>query len=134
MNTTQIGNISEAKILARFVELGYQVLLPFNQGCRYDMVVEREGVFERIQVKTGLLVDDAYITFNTSSLDLSDKSDVQFRSYYGEIDFFAVYCPQNERCYRIAVDDAPGGHCRLRLVAPRNNQHKGVRWADDYRL
>ncbi len=134
MNTVQIGDISEAKILARFIELEYAVMLPWSHGLRYDMVIEKEGIFKRIQVKTAQLVDDALIRFNASNHNTKADREKWQRQYYGEIDYFAVYCPQLDKTYWIHVDDAPGDHCHLRLKPAANNQTKGVRWARDYEL
>ena len=81
MNTVQKGDISEAKILARFVELGYPVLLPWSNGERYDMVIEKDGEFLRIQVKTGR-VENGCIHFNTSSVDWNTSSTQSKRNLY----------------------------------------------------
>ena len=43
----QKGNIGEAKCLAKMVELGVPVCLPFGDNERYDMVIERNGKLEK---------------------------------------------------------------------------------------
>lgn len=50
-NTKQTGDIAEAKVLTRLLELGYNVLKPFGDNLPYDLVVDNNGKFIRIQVK-----------------------------------------------------------------------------------
>ncbi len=134
-DTAAIGSISEAKILARFVELGWEVLIAWRRSRRYDMVIERDGKFYRVQCKTGRLSKDGdYIAFN--AYNVNGTSQVR-RNYVGEIDYFAIYCPQNEKVYFIALDDKLGTSTtdfRLRLLPTRNNQEKRTRMAVDYEL
>ena len=56
------------------------------------------------------------------------------RSYMGEIDLFAVYCPANGQVYAVPIDEATSSDCSLRLVPTKNGQVDGVRWAADYEL
>ena len=50
-----------------------------------------------------------------------------------EIDAFAVYCPDVDRCYWIPFGViAASSEMRLRLEPTRNNQRHLVNWAKDY--
>jgi PD-(D/E)XK endonuclease len=64
----------------------------------------------------------------------SNRKDVLRRSYAGEVDAFAVWCPQNQQAYFIPVDDLASGIGSLRVEATANDQRRGVRWAADYAL
>ena len=130
MNPTQIGDISEAIVRARFIENGYVVLVPLNSGLRYDIAVEKDAIFRRVQIKTGRLLNSGVILFNTSSLDPITRNSQL--NYYGDIDWFAMYCPQNRKVYLMNVNDVPPNNCRLRTTPAKNNQTKGIRWAVDY--
>lgn len=130
LSPTQIGDISEAMVRARFIEKGYVVLVPLNSGLRYDIAVEKDGIFKRVQIKTGRLLDNDVILFNTSSLDPSTRNSQV--DYYGDIDWFAIYCPQTKKTYLLNVDEAPPNNCRFRVTPTKNNQTKGIRWAKDY--
>ncbi|MCB9460673.1 MAG: hypothetical protein H6670_13570 [Anaerolineaceae bacterium] len=134
MNTHRKGDISEAKVLARFVELGYVVLMPFNQGLRYDFVVEKDDIFQRVQVKTARDMGNGCIKFNTSSLDLSSETERMSRDYVGDIDIFAVYSPDTDAVYVLKIEDVPFAACYLRIEPTQNGQTKGIRWAADYEL
>ena len=50
-----VGTRSEAAILLRFIELGYDVLVPHGVNHRYDFVLDQGDRFLRIQCKTGRL-------------------------------------------------------------------------------
>jgi len=130
LNPTQIGDISEAMVRARFIEKGYVVLVPLNSGLRYDIAVEKDGVFKRVQIKTGRMLDTGVILFNSSSLDPSTRNSQV--DYYGDIDWFAIYCPFNRKTYLMNVNDTPPNHGRLRVEPTKNNQTKGIRWATDH--
>ena len=53
----------------------------------------------------------------------------------GEIDAFAAYCPEVDRCYFLPFELFLGRtQVHLRLSPCRNNQSLGVNWAKDYEL
>lgn len=56
-NPSAIGDLAEAAVLHALVRAGRNVLQPFGNRLRYDLVVhEADGTFSRIQVKTGQLI------------------------------------------------------------------------------
>jgi hypothetical protein len=129
LNPTQIGDISEAIVRARFIQKAYVVLVPQNNGLRYDIVVEKDGIFQRVQIKTGRLMDNEAVYFRASSVDSLTKADIH---YHGHIELFAIYCPHNQKIYVMPVEHATSSVCTLRLTPTKNNQSNGIRWAADY--
>jgi hypothetical protein len=128
-----VGLRSEIALANRFVQLGYAVFLPVGHNHRYDFLVEAEaGRFLRVQCKTGRLTKGV-IRFNTVSTR-SNRKDVHRRGYAGEVDAFAVWCPQNQQAYFVPVEELAAGIGSLRVEAAANNQRRGVRWAADYAL
>lgn len=51
-NSKTVGDVSEAKVLARFIELDWSVSIPFGDNQRYDLILDRGLGLERVQVKT----------------------------------------------------------------------------------
>lgn len=52
-NTCQIGNVTEAKVLARFVEKGFLVFIPFGEGHKCDLVfIDDKRKLKRVQIKS----------------------------------------------------------------------------------
>lgn len=51
MVSKNIGNIGEAKVLAKFVELGIPTYLPFGDNEKADLIANFNGKLNKIQVK-----------------------------------------------------------------------------------
>ena len=150
-STTRNGLIGQTFVLGRLVELGYDVLLPWNPDSSYDLAyyVEKEeqklgsfthteGQFVRVQCKTAWISKDgSFLTFNTSTASFGgpDVWKKKRTGYRGKADWFGVYSPDTNKIYMISVWEAPdASHMVLRLMPPRNNQKQGIRWAKDYEI
>lgn len=127
-----IGHRSEAAILAELVKRGYRILLPFGVNQRYDLVLATDEGFLKVQCKTGRL-RAGVVRFSAQSVQ-SNTAGTRVKDYAGEVDLFAVYCPDNDRVYMVPVDEVPTTAMFLRVEKPRNQQRKRVRWAEDYAL
>lgn len=130
-NPKAIGERSEGQVIARLLKLGKTVLLPFGDNQRYDCVIEELGSFVRLQCKTGR-IQDGSLRFDACSSSVH-RGGIH-RSYHGEIDFFVVYCPENDMCYKVPIGMAGTRTCSLRIDAPKNRQKKGIHWAKDFVL
>lgn len=129
-DTTTQGNMSEAFLIANLMAKGFKILTPFGDGFRYDLVIDDGTTLSRVQCKTGQY-KDGVITFKTCSV--SSKSTVN-KSYTGEIDYFAVWCPQLSRGYLVPVDEVAAKLGTLRVDPPLNNQTSKGRLAERYEL
>jgi hypothetical protein len=127
MQTLAKGDLAEAMVLARFVELGWTVLKPWGTK-RYDLVVDRGKGFERVQVKSGR-VRNGTIIFNAYSIHRNNKR----MTYIGDADLFAVYCHDTKKTYLLEVSQNTNT-ITLRLEATKNNQGRHVTWAKDFEL
>lgn len=136
-NHKAIGERSEAIITAKLMEVGYNVLKPLGDNLRYDLVIEdADRQFWSIQCKTGRS-NGEYIEFAPASLyyhTRAGRTTYGSRSYHGQVDYFAVYCPQTKGTYLVPVSHTGSSQMNLRLVPTKNNQEKGVRWAKDYEI
>ncbi len=141
-NTAQRGLVGQTIILAKLVEMGKEVLLPWGDHRRYDIAYYEPGdAFKaarlvRIQCKVGWFYDDeAGIEFSTISVLVKPGKGHVLGGYRGEIEYFAVYCPDNGKIYLIPEDNVPdGSKAKLRLKRTKNNQQQGILWAKDYEL
>jgi hypothetical protein len=113
METREIGNLSEAKILAALVKAGYLVSLPFGNGHKYDFVVEDDESLYRVQCKTGR-VRNGSLLFNSYSQSGNGKTK---QGYQGLADLFAVLNPETDHVYLVPVGDVGACGVCLRLVA-----------------
>jgi len=100
-NPKAIGERSQAYIIAKLLDVGYNVLIPYGDNTRYDLVIEdADGKFWRVQCKTGWLENNAaYIEFATASTyyhTRAGRTGHGRKDYRGQIDYFAVYCPETK--------------------------------------
>ena len=133
--TNGIGTISEAAIVARFLQLGFVVLMVHGGKQRYDLMVEDvDGQFWRVQCKTARLEDNGMVVaFDTANHNYALKTK-RWRHYRGQCDYFAAYCEELDKVYLVRVDQVGTTRANLRLESAKNNQEKKVRWAKDYEL
>lgn len=131
LTTNDIGERAQGVILAIVMKYGYTVLIPFGEGRRYDMVIEKDAQFFRLQCKTGRY-KNGVIKFNACSSNWFNKT----RKCYTrkDIDYFAVYCEYTEKIYLVPVEDINSTDGVLRIEPTANNQTKGIRWAKDYEI
>ncbi len=81
----QRGEWVELKFITEAIARGFHVILPYGQSMRYDLVIERDARFGRVQVKsTDCLMDDGYrCTLATHNGRLQYSAE--------QIDFLAAY-------------------------------------------
>jgi hypothetical protein len=116
-------------------EAGYELLVPFGENTRYDLVIDDGVRLARVQCKTGRLRKGAVIFSACSSYAHHPNPRMVTRSYIGQIDYFAVFCPETSSSYLIPIGDAPLTRSgSLRVDPPRNNQRIGIRFAADYEI
>ncbi len=127
-----VGQRTEAIVLAALVRRGYRVLTPFGTNHRYDLAIDLGDRFVRAQCKTGRL-RRGVILFHARSIR-SNTRGTYCRTYGDQIDLFLVYCPDTDRIYAVPVDEATATVGTLRVMPPANRQAKRIRWAKDYEL
>jgi len=127
-----VGQRTEAIVLAELMRRGHRVLLPYGTNHRYDLVIDTGARFLRAQCKTGRL-RGGRICFKTASTRANTLRAFT-RPYDGEIDLFLIYCPDTDRVYALDVDEAASSEGVLRVEPTANGQAKGIRWAADHEL
>jgi hypothetical protein len=131
----RIGAVSQAKVLAALTAAGKVVLMPLVNVRPYDFVIEDGGSFFRVQCKTGRLSHGA-VCFRPHRLRAARREsgwERRVTDYQGEVDFFGVYCPEIESVYLVPISAVSSYRvCSLRVTAPKNNQMKRIRWAENY--
>jgi hypothetical protein len=86
--------------------MGLTVLVPFGENTRYDLVTNGQEL-RRVQCKTGRLRSGAVI-WNMCGHDGHHTHARQpRRDYTGEVDDFAVHCPETRGLYLIPMADLP---------------------------
>ena len=140
-HTKSIGEYSEVVIAERLLKAGYNVLTPYGDSLRYDLVIEdADGKFWRVQCKTAWIdkrTGNEVVKFATSSSHYhyrGGKYNHRRQGYQGQIEYFAVYSPDLDKVYLIPIDHAGASDMSLRLTMPKGRNHHGIKMAADYEL
>lgn len=131
LSTNQKGAIAESAIAAKAIKLGIGVWRP-DADERFDFIFDLRPMLVRVQCKWAVKRDDVLSIYCYSAR--RTRAGIVRRSYTSdEIDAFAAYCHELDRCYFLPLDifGEPSG-IQLRLVPARNNQRRGIHWAPDY--
>jgi hypothetical protein len=78
--------------------------------------------------------EQTVITFATASSYNHTAKQKRWRSYKGQIEYFAVYVEQLGKVYLVPVEAVGSAKAMLRLTPTKNKQEKNIRWAQDYEL
>jgi hypothetical protein len=127
-----VGDRTTLAVMLALRMAGLTVLLPFGENTRYDLVVEENGTFLRVQCKTGRFRGGAVVFKTMSSYAHHRSAQVARRGYHGEIDCFGVHCPETGGVYLVPIDEVPGTDGRLRVDPALNGQQEGVHPAERY--
>jgi hypothetical protein len=130
-----IGDDSAMAITHALQREGFDIYLPFGENTRCDLAVDDGSGMRRVQCKTGRLRNGAVVFRTCSSYAHHPNPKVLRRDYQGQIDDFAVFCPELGAVYLIPIKDVPNRTtCMLRVEKPRNGQHQRVRLAAAYEI
>jgi uncharacterized protein with GYD domain len=128
------GQAAEAIVKSEFVSSGISVLVPAYDNEPYDIVIELEGDFHRVQIKTAFeATTDGAVRFRTRSTR-TKSSGYEREGYQGSVDLFAVYAPVCDETYVIPIEDAGDTQMTIRYEQSKNNNVKNINWHEDYLL
>jgi hypothetical protein len=132
LTTNQKGAIAETAIVHQAVKLGVEVYSPVVEGGRYDYIFVVGAELIRVQCKWAARRGAVVVVPCYSARRA--RSGVLRRFYTpDEIDAFAAYCAELDRCYFLPLERFGGRSAiQLRLERSRNNQRARVNWAADY--
>jgi PD-(D/E)XK endonuclease len=136
LHPKDVGDRSTLAIMYALRTLGFAIYVPFGENTRTDLILESSsGGLRRVQCKTGRYRRGAVLFATCSSYAHHPHPKITKRDYIGEVDDFAVFCPDLGAVYLIPIEDLPsGGRATLRVDPPRNNQFNGVRFARAYEI
>jgi hypothetical protein len=129
-----VGDRTTLAVMLALRMAGLTVLMPFGENTRYDLVVEDNGAFLRVQCKTGRFRGGAVVFKTVSSYAHHRSAQIVRRGYRGEIDYFGVYCPDTGGVYLVPIAEVPGTDGRLRVDPALNGQQYGTHPAERYEL
>ena len=130
MRTTfDIGNEAEGIVLSHYIKAGLRVCIPFGTGCSYDLAVDIGTRIVKVQVKTATY-ENGCVRCKTRRRNAGYHRTMR-RYEEGEVDYFAIYCPQLNELYGMSVANAKVT-ASLRIEPTGNKQEQYIRWARNY--
>lgn len=132
MNSKRIGNIGEAKVLAKFVEMGIPIYIPFGDDEKADLVAEFNGKLNKIQVKTSIKSKNGCSIFDLTS-STAHRTNGERRKYLNsEIDYFALYSLDRDKIYLMKVPDNPMSAITIRFEDTKSGMKSRVNYESDF--
>jgi len=124
----QLAKEGELRFAAEFLRKGWTIFLPYGEDSPIDLLIEKEGNFKRIQVKSTSPIKGAI------HCRIKSSNNWQVKKYTKkEIDYFGIYDYINKKGYLIPIEDMVGmTEPIIRLEKTKNNQTKKIRSAEKY--
>lgn len=129
--TNTKGDLGEARVMYECIKRGYKVAIPHGHDWTADLIVERDGKLERIQIKT-TESDGECIVANAETVHFNGKTSVAIPYDTTKFDWLVVFDITSDRCYFVRSTEITSRKLRLRLQPPKNNQKVGIKLAENY--
>ena len=130
-----VGDRTTLAAMLALRDTGFAVFIPFGQNTRCDLMIDDGTRIARVQCKTGRLRAGAVRFAVCSHYRHHRLPRVAQRDYHGEVDYFAVHCPETSAVYLVPIGDLPvKSWAALRVDPARNNQARRIRKAADYEI
>lgn len=127
MHTKLKGTIGELIAAEEFLRRGWVVAFPFGENQRYDLIIERDGLYKRVQVKA------VYPRKGVLHINCRSSNNWSVKSYSAEdIDLIAAVDLENEEVYFIGIEQVHKALFDLRIVPTKNQQKKKVNFAKNF--
>lgn len=123
------GVLGELAFISHLIEKGYSVLTPVNPNSSYDLVIEKENSFIRVQVK--------YCTPKNGRIRVELRRPKRKTAPYRlrNVDAMGVYDSINKRFYLVPMEViSEKTEMWLRVEPPRNFQEKKINLAVEYEI
>lgn len=123
------GLLGELAFTFRLIQKGYTILSPINPNSSYDLVIEKDGIFTRIQVK--------YCTPHNGRLRVELSRPERTALSYKErgVDAMGIYDGKNHKFYLIPTSNIKNkDEIWLRVEKSKNSQIKKVHSAEKYEI
>jgi hypothetical protein len=130
-HTKDKGDKGTAQVIADLLLRGISICLPLSEHLPFDLVGVRDnGDLIRISVKYRTATKGIVsVPFRSS---YSDSKGVHTKEVNKDfIDIVAIYCPDTNKVYYCNPKEF-GKVITLRIAPSKNNQTKGVLFADNY--
>lgn len=127
MHTKLKGDIGQLIAAKEFLRQGWHVAFPYGENLKYDLVIERDGVMKRVQVKSAFPRNGSLrVNFRSSN----NWSVVQYSK--SDFELVAAVDLESERVYFIPPDKFGSCMLSLRINRAKNCQMKNINFAENF--
>lgn len=133
MNSKMIGNIGEAKILAKLVELQIPVYIQFGDNEPADYLILVNNKPYKVQVKTSTTFNGETTNFDLTSSTFHRKNGHKHKYSREEVDLFMCYDYCTGKIF-IFKNNGQRSAIKVRYAQPKNNNVKHINFAVDHEL
>lgn len=120
----QIGDAALGQAISYFLSSGYEVCLPIGDKRDYDLIVEKDGVLARVQVKHGGLYQNKTSCRVALRVMGGNQSFHYSKKYTATaFDYLFVYTAKGER-YLLPWNGDIVGRSELSIEAPKYSAYK----------
>ena len=131
-HTKNKGDLGVLKVKVDLYLQGFLICTHETEHAPFDLVMHKKGIFKTVQVKYRNLTRYGTLGIPFSTCYSTSKGVFTRKTNKSQVDLYAVYCPQTDECYYIETRKF-NESITLRVNASRNNQHKRVHHAVDFR-
>lgn len=132
MTTKQLGNIGEAKALAKLVSMEIPVYVSFGDNERADFIAEFNGKLNKLQIKTSEKFEDNCFKVSLKSSTIRNQNHYYHTYDSKEIDYFVVYNLESDTLLLLPIrefENRTSVKFRIPYIET-HNQHKSLNYED----
>lgn len=133
MNSKCIGNLGEAKALARLVELGIPVYQQFGDNECADLIIIVNNTPLKVQVKTSTKGDESKVNFALTSCTFHRKRGNRHKYSIDEVDLFICLDAKKDILF-IVKNTGNMSNFTIRYTPTKNNQKAQTHYFENYIL
>ena len=124
MNKVLKGDISKACVVAKLLKEGFTILEPISENSRYDLVIDLNGKFLRIQIKTIYYKNDKKV-YEMACYSTTRRNKKHIKAIYTEeeVDYIIGYNPEKDEMYTFPIRDINGRNQIVFRNKRRANQY-----------
>lgn len=130
---TRNGGMGELAIQQKFLSLGCIPFKPTIDGCSTDLVVEWDGKFHKIQIKTTEKLFNGVMRWDISQHNSQNPSK---KTGYNkkDVDFFALYCIETGSLCLVPFEEAGEHQIWIRPDDYSGKRMKTMHFESDYKF
>lgn len=122
MTKKQIGRIGLSMAINYFTIQGYTVSLPMNDTQWYDLIIEKNGIFETVQCKATETEDDSIDFRSTGGTKGKEYDNIQ--NYRDKLTY--IFCVNKDRnMWLIPIKDLDSNKRSIHLRTEPNSNNQG---------